>query len=231
MGCGSSADVASTIVPPVPDYAYPEKNAESPVVEELRTEPEVEVQPTPVPTTTTFKQVHSAIRWGKPLAEVSPLLNIEGAAVLPDPQTGNVPIHIAAQNGHTEIVHYLANTCKVDVNVTNAQGNTPLHMAIEYDYLETALLLIQFRASKTLSNKAGQLSGKGIEGAKSIELLGFAKAENERELLKAMSNCDANIKDLDKSTFISVGLKKKKAVGPQWTDEVQVKFKSILGKA
>lgn len=231
MGCGSSSDAQVASSAP--------HNLES-VQKELTSTPpgtpktDIVIE-APVVTqaakTTTFKQVHSAIRWGKPMTELVPLLSIEGAATLPDPQTGNLPIHIAAQNGHLEIIKHLAGVCKVDVNVFNKQGNTPLHMAIEYDYLDTALCLIEeFNASKMLSNRAGKLSGKGIEGNKTVELLALAKAETESELLDALSSCGANICDIEKSTFVTTALKKKKAVGPEWTDEVQVKFKTVLDK-
>lgn len=225
MGCGSSADAQVANTAPQA-YEVPKQEQKlDPAPTPLP--PKIEAEP-PAPKTTTFSQVHSAIRWGKPISEIDQLLKIEGASILTDPQSGNYPIHIASQNGHLEIVQHLVNVYKTDVNVKNFQGNTPLHMAIEYDYLDTAQFLIQNSASKNISNRSGKVSGKGIEGTKCVEILSFVKAETEKEILVALDDCEAHVADIDKSSFISVGLKKKKGVGPQWTDEVQAKFKHVL---
>jgi hypothetical protein len=228
MGCGSSND---TQVATTPGTLPPSKKKEdfSPVLVIPEAIPEV-VKPL-APTTTTFQQVHSSIRWNKPLEDIIPLLNIDGAAELTDPKTGNFPLHIAAQNGHFEIVVHLLDGCKVDPNVKNNSGNTPLHMAIEYDYLEVAKYLVSKGATKDIENIGGKRSGKGIEGCKTIESLTFSTANTEADLLEALKLCDKHIKDLDKTILATTGLKKKKAAGSEWTDEVQNNFKLLLEKA
>jgi ankyrin repeat protein len=227
MGCGSSNDTQVASAPGTLPPSNKNQNL-SPVLVPVA-KPEV-VKPL-APTTTTFQQVHSSIRWNKPLEDIIPLLNIDGAVHLTDPKTGNFPLHIAAQNGHFEIVVHLIEVCKVDPNVKNNSGNTPLHMAIEYDYLEVATYLVSKGATKDIENIGGKRSGKGIEGCKTIETLTFSTANTEAELLEALNLCDKHIKDLDKTTLVTTGLKKKKAAGSEWTDEVQNNFKLLLEKA
>lgn len=229
MGCGSSsgaqvANTAPTSIPPAIEVVTDQKHNAGESKEQTPVQ-------TPEAKTATFNQVHSIIRWGKPIADIAPVLALEGGPTVTDPQTGNFPIHIAAQNGHLEIVKYLVEVCKVDVNAANFQANTALHMAIEYDYLEVANFLLEHKASKSITNRSGKLSGKGIEGVKTVEILTLAKAETEKQLLEALELCDKTIAEIDKSTFIGTALKTKKAVGREWTDEVQIKFKAVLAKA
>ena len=221
MGCGSSSAVTNTAAPSTAPSEQPAK--EYAVVTPAPTPP----PPEPVQSVK-FSEVHSAIRWNKPLEEVISLLKVDGASTIPDPKTGNLPIHIAAQNGHVDITRYLCYMCKVDVNAPNNLGNTALHMAIEYDYLEAANILLSHGASRKIQNAGGKLSGKGIEGGKSIELLALSAADNEEELLGALKTCSDCAADLTKSDVAVVGLKKKKATGVAWTDEVQVSFKALL---
>ena len=56
---------------------------------------------------TDFKPIHSAIRWNKSIEDVKAVLKLKGSADIADPGNGNCPIHIAAQNGHANIVALL----------------------------------------------------------------------------------------------------------------------------
>jgi len=231
MGCGSSTDaqVASSTAPVTMTQTNPpEKKELSPVLVDEPPKGVAPVAAAVIPKTVTFSQVHSAIRWNKPLEDIIPLLNAAGAPMIQDPKTGNHPIHIAAQNGHFEILKYLVDVCKVDVNASNNAGNTALHMAIEYDYLEVAEYLLAHGASKTICNGNGKNSGAGIEGTKSVEILAFCCAQGEENLLKALTLCEKHVKEIEKTSLATVGLKKKKSAGMDWTDEVQIKFKNLL---
>lgn len=46
--------------------------------------------------------------------------------------TGNTPLHAAANNGNTELVTMLVKSADIDVNVQNPQceNATPLHLAV-----------------------------------------------------------------------------------------------------
>ena len=68
---------------------------------------------------------------------------------------GNRPLHIAAQNGHTDIVRLLVNK-KCRLNETNQKGNTAIHMAIGYDYYDAAKLIIDAGGDPKILNLAGE---------------------------------------------------------------------------
>ena len=54
-----------------------------------------------------WKAVHSAVRWNKPIPDVAAVILTEVHANAVDPKNGNYPIHIAAQNGHADLVGWL----------------------------------------------------------------------------------------------------------------------------
>jgi ankyrin repeat protein len=67
---------------------------------------------------------------------------------------GNRPIHIAAQNGHTDVVRLLVNK-KCLLNEMNMKGNTAIHMAVGYDYYDAAKLIIDAGGDPRILNSAG----------------------------------------------------------------------------
>ena len=42
---------------------------------------------------------------------------------------GRVPFHVAAQEGHMNLVKYLTEECQCDPSPLDEQGKTPLHLA------------------------------------------------------------------------------------------------------
>jgi len=55
--------------------------------------------------------------------------------------TGDLPIHLAALSGHTELVDYFI-TLGIDVNAKGNSGVTPLHLAAGKGHLETVQFLL-----------------------------------------------------------------------------------------
>mmetsp|Transcript_8548 Transcript_8548/g.12760 ORF Transcript_8548/g.12760 Transcript_8548/m.12760 type:complete len:248 (+) Transcript_8548:99-842(+) len=176
----------------------------------------------------TWKQIHSAIRWKKPTEEVKGMLT-EELANSKDTGNGNYPLHIAAQNGHLDHVKLLLEN-KADVNCQNKKGNTPLHMSLSYDYIEVSEFLIAAGADMNLNNEAGIPARKGLEGDKCLAAVYFAAAETTAEVMHALNKCQDSIEDLDKASFASTGLRAKKRLGDDWTDEVNTLFREIVGK-
>ncbi len=174
-----------------------------------------------------FKPIHSAIRWNKNIDEVTTLVKNKALANIEDPGNGNRPIHIAGQNGHLNIVEFLIKK-GADVNAKNLKGNTAFHMALEYDYYPVCLKLIEAGADLNIVNDLGFPANKGIEGTKSLSLLAFSVATTTEEALKTLEECRKNIKEIEKSSYVSTGLKVKKTLNNLWTNEVQNTFKDIL---
>ncbi|SPJ31996.1 ankyrin repeat domain-containing protein [Candidatus Protochlamydia amoebophila] len=50
-------------------------------------------------------------------------------------------LHVATKNLHLEIMELLLSQKKIDLHAQNNQGHTPLHIAVESGYYESAKLL------------------------------------------------------------------------------------------
>ena len=75
-----------------------------------------------------MNKLHSLIRWNKkPLQMRELLLQTPTLVDVHDPRNGNTAIHIAAQNGHLDVVKMLIESC-ADLNAKNSKGNTALHV-------------------------------------------------------------------------------------------------------
>ena len=118
-------------------------------------------------------KLHSKIRWynphDEPAAKQTRIDSI--VSLLPkyinraDTQNGNLALHLAAQNGHYEIVDLLISRgAKLDAK--NFNGNTALHMSMEYGFDNVSTLLLQKGADPNVKNDEGNAAGTGIEGTK-----------------------------------------------------------------
>lgn len=177
-----------------------------------------------------YKKIHSAVRWNRPIAEISALMTSKSAINCVDSSNGNCPIHIAAQNGHFEIVELLIKlNCLLDE--INCKGNTALHMAIEYDYYAVSTALIAAGANVNIANQSGFPATRGIEGGKSLAGCAFYSAKTIKEIKDAFALLnESDTLGLDKAAYVTLGLKHKKNFGSEWTPELQNNFKEILGK-
>ena len=64
--------------------------------------------------------------------------NCSGSA---EDSDGMTPLHIACQSGHTKIAGLLLDR-GADVDLKNAEGNTPLNLAVKAKCIETSRLLL-----------------------------------------------------------------------------------------
>jgi hypothetical protein len=235
MGCGSSAESAvgsPAQAPNTQPAAQPKKAATSTPVEidkPVTPPAAAAVEPQPPLGDITWKQVHSAVRWNKPIDTIRRMLDVEGMVNSHDTGNGNTPLHIASQNGHIDLVKVLIEKGG-DVNLVNKKNNTPLHMALSYDYIEVSEYLLKSGADGNILNDLGFPARRGLEGDKCLAAVYLAAASSTTEALKALTLCSQQLSDLDKATFAGTGLKTKKNIGDEWTDEVNEKFKDILNR-
>jgi ankyrin repeat protein len=222
MGCaGSSPDVAVQESPKSPTATT--KSAETPKKVVSAIDPKTGKLD--------WKAIQSAVRWNK-MDQAVILLAHEDAVDCVDEVNGNMPIHIAAQNGHFDMLKLLIEK-KANVNGKNGKGNTGLHMAISYEYYECAKLLMDAGASLEETNNDGIPAHKGLEGNKSLAIAAWVSAEKSKmlpDVLNALDLCESSTDVLDKADFASTGLKLKKALGEKWTPALQERFRNIMMK-
>lgn len=219
MGCFASKSVGQQAHPP---EAFPPAQSNAAPVDEVVSKKDGSHDINYLP-------IHSAVRWNKPVDQVEALLVNADAVNCEDPGNGNRPVHIAAQNGHDELIHLLIKK-KVDVNAKNGKGNTALHMAIGYDYYDVAKHLIQAGASLDDVNESGVAARHGLEGDKCLGIALLCKATTPEEVSEGLDLCESEIEHLHKINFAQSGLKAKKVIGDAWTKDLQERFKGITNK-
>lgn len=179
------------------------------------------------------KKIHSAIRWNKPLGELAALIAGVDQANCVDSKNGNRPLHIAAQNGYLQICKLLM-AKGADINAVNFKKNTALHMALGYDYDDTATFLYSSGADGTIVNSEGHAAKNGLEGDKGPD--GYVPPVSELREARTVEESLAAIRRIgteglgtgDKAQLAQVGLIKKKNFPESWTPPVQVAFRELM---
>lgn len=175
-----------------------------------------------------MRKIHSAIRWNKPLSVVKPLLHCQSAVNCVDEKTGNAPIHIAAQNGHIELVQLLKDK-GANLNIQNNRGNTALHMSIGYNYYSVSKLLMVSGSDSGIKNHHGFPANVGIQGDKSLAANAIVCASTAKEMMEALELLKkTSVYNMSKVSYVRAGLKLKKLLGPAWTDRLDLEFRNCL---
>jgi len=95
--------------------------------------------------------LHEACRWGH--IEVAKFLISQKADPKITTVEGTTVLHLAALNGHDTLVNYLVNEVKMDVNVQDKFGDTPLIAASGSGKLSTTKLILSLGADITIRNR------------------------------------------------------------------------------
>ncbi|GMI23793.1 hypothetical protein TeGR_g9814, partial [Tetraparma gracilis] len=185
-----------------------------------------------------WKAVHSIVRWNKPLEEIAEVVLTPEHCNCVDTKNGNYPIHIAAQNGHTDLVIWLVEN-GAKTNVQNGTGQTAMHMSTSYDYDGVTDYLRAQSANFDIENWNGHPAKFGIDGEKNpddpfVMLETCATTEDAMKALDAVEM--AAMQDpasIDKSKFAMTGMQLKKGnkslAKELWTPECQAKFAGLMG--
>ena len=70
-------------------------------------------------------------------------------------EAGNTPLHMACQNGSTDMVRYLVEEKKCGFNVANNKGELPLHLACKHRYSKTIVRLVSVGCDVNRQDEAG----------------------------------------------------------------------------
>ena len=155
-----------------------------------------------------------------------------GHANCKDPNNGNRCLHIAAQNGHFDLVKLLVEA-GADVNAQNGGGQTALHMVVSYDIDDVKAYLLSKGADGSIKNEDGFEAKFGLSGEKdpnSVEgkKLAFESADTTAAFIEALSGLIGIADQLDKAWVVQRGMKIKKEQKKEWTADVQGKFGELL---
>ncbi|WP_265045438.1 MULTISPECIES: ankyrin repeat domain-containing protein [unclassified Wolbachia] len=96
------------------------------------------------------------------------------------------PLHLACENGQTEVVNLLLKREDIDVNAISKDGYTPLHLATEKGYIEIVKTLIEAGANVDAIDRDGRTS------------LHLAIQYGCKETVKTLIGAGANVNALDK---------------------------------
>ncbi|MBO9714755.1 ankyrin repeat domain-containing protein [Sphingomonas sp.] len=89
--------------------------------------------------------------------KVTDMLNEPGVRIVDtkDRSTGEAGLHIVAKKGSTVYLRFLLQR-DANPNIQDNQGNTPMMVAVNHDYVEGVQILITYKANVNLRNSKGE---------------------------------------------------------------------------
>lgn len=88
--------------------------------------------------------------------QITSLLLENGANVNAQDKYHATPLHRAASQGHEKVVGLLLNAPKIQIDLTDSSGCSPLHLAVDEDREDVAIRLVEKGADLYLENKEKQ---------------------------------------------------------------------------
>ncbi|XP_005110326.1 ankyrin-3, partial [Aplysia californica] len=79
-----------------------------------------------------------------------------GANFIVQDKLERMPLHIAAERGHTELVEFLISHCKATLTDRTKDGSTLIHIASKHGHPETALAFLKKGVPLLMPNKEGE---------------------------------------------------------------------------
>ena len=62
-------------------------------------------------------------------------------------------LHLAAASNQVEVINFLLGECRININLQDRDGNTPLHLAVIGGHLEATAAILSLKPNDTLCNK------------------------------------------------------------------------------
>lgn len=99
---------------------------------------------------TKYKETPLHIAARKNMHKIVPLLLKHGSPVNAQDLYGNTALHLAASKGYKEVVRILVENGDIQLNVSNKEGLTPLHLAVESGFIYTVEVYTTYTSDRCL---------------------------------------------------------------------------------
>lgn len=86
---------------------------------------------------TKYKETPLHVAARKNMKSVVPFLLKHDAPINAQDLYGNTALHLAASKGYNEVVRILIDNQEIQLNISNKEGLTPLHLAVESGFIYT----------------------------------------------------------------------------------------------
>lgn len=119
-----------------------------------------------------------------------------------DGEKSNSLLHIAAQHGHTNILTLLLNQARIQPNLKNSRGNTPLHTACAFNQFYAVDVILEYSENldPNIKNKYGETPLEvacARSSTKVVELLLHQQKLDRRDLEKLIKIAKSNTQHAD----------------------------------